>query len=156
MPYASASEMIPPLDVPTIRSKCSPVRPPPRSSRVERNEAVNRPRIPPPSSARTRKDDPPSRSVESLNLSAVPYTSVFPSGGSSRSDGEALRDPGEAQLRRRRHVAGESGRGHHGGAGEISLAADAHTILPVAVEGGDGALPRPERIGALAEAGTAP
>ena len=64
--------------------------------------------------------------------------------------------PAEPELGRRRHVAGERRGGNHRRRCEITFAADAHAVLPVAIERGDRALTLRERIGPLAEAGTAP
>src|SRR6266536_3878497 len=75
---------------------------------------------------------------------------------SGSSDAESVRLPGEAELARGSHVAEQSGRCDDRGAREVSLSADAHPVLPVAVEGGNGALAARERIGSLAEAGSAP
>src|SRR5262249_55085068 len=72
------------------------------------------------------------------------------------SDSESLGIPRQAQLRRRSHVADERRRRDHGRAREIALAADAHAVLPVSIEAGDRALARRERVGTLAEAGSAP
>ena len=48
--------------------------------------------------------------------------------------------PGEAELAGRRHVAGERRGGDDGGAREVAFAAEAHAVLPVAVERRDRAL----------------
>src|ERR1051325_6822261 len=74
----------------------------------------------------------------------------------SRSDAELVRIPGDAELVGRRHVADERRCRHHGGAGEVTFAAQAHAVLPVAIERRDRALARVQRIGTLAEAGAAP
>src|SRR5438067_9763577 len=64
--------------------------------------------------------------------------------------------PFETELAWRRHVAEERGGGDDRGAGEVAFAAEAHAVLPVAVERGDRALAGMERVGPLAEAGAAP
>src|ERR1051326_1333293 len=69
---------------------------------------------------------------------------------------ELLRIPLQPELARRRHVSGERRRGDDRRARQIAFAADAHAILPVAIERGDRALTFLQRIGPLAEAGTAP
>ena len=50
------------------------------------------------------------------------------------SDTEVLRVPRQAELVGRRHVAEQRRRRHDGGAGQIAFAAEAHAVLPVAVE----------------------
>src|SRR5579871_3329583 len=72
------------------------------------------------------------------------------------SDAELIRVPFQAELARRRHVAYQRRGGDDGGAREISLAAEAHPILPVAVERRDRALPFLERVRALTETRSAP
>src|SRR5258705_2867906 len=57
------------------------------------------------------------------------------------SDSVLLGIPLEPELRGRRHVAGERGCGHDGRTRQVALAADAHAVLPVAVERRDRALP---------------
>src|SRR5258705_347298 len=57
------------------------------------------------------------------------------------SDSILLGIPLEPELRGRRHVAGERGCGHDGRTRQVALAADAHAVLPVAVERRDRALP---------------
>src|SRR5881227_3637651 len=74
----------------------------------------------------------------------------------SGSDTELFRVPFEAELARRRHVADDRRCGDDRGAGEIAFAADAHAILPVAVERRDRALAGVQRVGPLAEARAAP
>src|SRR5919204_1549132 len=69
---------------------------------------------------------------------------------------EPFRIPREAELRGRRHVADQRGRRDDRRTGEIALAANAHAVLPVAIEGRDRALPLSERIGTLSEARPAP
>jgi hypothetical protein len=71
-------------------------------------------------------------------------------------DSVEIRIPFQPELRGWRHVAGERRSGHDGRAGEVTFAADAHAILPVAIERRDRALTRPERIWSLTEARTAP
>src|SRR3954469_21686348 len=64
--------------------------------------------------------------------------------------------PREPQFRRRRHVTDQRRGGDDDRTGEVAFAAEAHAILPVAVERGNGALPFFERIWSLAEARSAP
>ena len=64
--------------------------------------------------------------------------------------------PCQPELVRRRHVADERRGGDDGRAGEIAFAAEAHAVLPVAVERRDRALPFLERVRPLAEARPAP
>src|SRR5207247_5547746 len=72
------------------------------------------------------------------------------------SDTELLRVPLQPKLARRRHVADERRGGDDGGAGKIAFAADAHTVLPVAIERRDGALSFAKRVRPLAETRAAP
>src|SRR5438046_9460019 len=72
----------------------------------------------------------------------------------SRSDAELAGIPGDAELVGRRHVADERRRRDDGGTGEVALAAEPHAVLPVAIERRDRALPRVQRIGTLAQAGS--
>src|SRR5262245_10647371 len=72
------------------------------------------------------------------------------------SDTKFLRIPLQPQLARRRHVADERRRRHHRRAGEIAFAAEAHAVLPIAVERRDRAFTGVQRVRALAEARTAP
>src|SRR5438128_7455801 len=72
------------------------------------------------------------------------------------SDTELLRVPFQPKLARWRHVADERRGGDDGGAGKVALAADAHAVLPVAIERRDGALSLAQRIRALAETRPAP
>src|SRR5207237_7900273 len=72
------------------------------------------------------------------------------------SDAELFGVPLDSELARRRHVADDRRGRHDGGAGEITFAAKAHAVLPVAIERGDRALAGVERVGPLAEAGAAP
>src|SRR4026209_395672 len=51
-----------------------------------------------------------------------------------------LRFPLQPELARRRPVADEGRRGDHGRARQVAFAAEAHAVLPVAVEGRDRAL----------------
>src|SRR5262252_704252 len=69
-----------------------------------------------------------------------------------RSDAELFRIPLEAELVRRRHVTDDRGRGDDRGAREVAFAADAHAILPVAIERRDRALAGVQRVRPLAEA----
>jgi hypothetical protein len=64
--------------------------------------------------------------------------------------------PFQPELRGWRHIASERRSGHDGRAGEVTLAANAHAILPIAIECRDRALTRLERIWPLTEARTAP
>src|ERR1035437_1823320 len=75
---------------------------------------------------------------------------------SEASDIEIPGIPLEPRFARRRHVADQRRRGDDGGAGEIAFAAEAHAVLPVAVERGDGALSLAERVRPLPEARPAP
>ncbi len=52
----------------------------------------------------------------------------------SSSNAVLVRVPGESKLGGRRHVAGQRRGRHHRGRGEIAFAADAHAVLPVAIE----------------------
>src|SRR5438876_10899367 len=72
------------------------------------------------------------------------------------SDLEPLGHPAQAQLARRAHVAEQRRGCHHRGARQVALAAHAHSVRPVAVERGDGALAGGEGVRALAEARPAP
>src|SRR6185503_9638530 len=72
------------------------------------------------------------------------------------SDTERFRAPLEAQLVGRRHVADQRRRGDDHRAGEKAFAAEAHPVLPVAIEGGDRALALVQSVRSLAEAGAAP
>src|SRR2546427_1754357 len=72
------------------------------------------------------------------------------------SDTELLRVPLQPKLARRRHVANERRSGDDGGAGKVAFAADAHAVLPVAIERRDGALPFAKRVRSLAETRPAP
>src|SRR5436309_739227 len=72
------------------------------------------------------------------------------------SDTELLRVPLQPKLARRRHVADERRGGDDGGAGKVAFTADAHAVLPVAIERCDGALSLAKRVRALAETGPAP
>src|SRR6185295_5934957 len=84
-------------------------------------------------------------------------TSSFPRSDRGRLlDPETLRVPAQAEGARRCHVAREGGGRDDLGTGEVALTAESHPVLPVPVEGGAGALAAVQRIGALAEAGTAP
>src|SRR5688572_2616780 len=71
-------------------------------------------------------------------------------------DAKSFGIPPQTELAGRRHVADERRGGDDGGAGEVAFAAESHPVLPVAVERGDGALARSQRVGALAETGTTP
>src|SRR5947209_14233977 len=64
--------------------------------------------------------------------------------------------PPQVQRARRRHVSEQGRRRDDGRAREVALAADAHPVLPVAVEGRDRALTFLERVVALSEARAAP
>src|SRR5215472_9723279 len=72
------------------------------------------------------------------------------------SDAELIRVPFEAELARRRHVAGERGRGDHRWRREIAFAAEAHAVLPVAIERRDRALTLLERVRSLTETRSTP
>src|SRR6059036_2515503 len=78
--------------------------------------------------------------------------------GSSRRWLYAERDriPLDAKLRGGRHVPGQRRGCDDGRAGKVALAADAHPVLPIPIEGRDRALSLGERIGSLTEAGSAP
>src|SRR4051812_9466407 len=71
-------------------------------------------------------------------------------------DPELLGIPCQPELARRRHIPDQRRRGDHDRTGEVALAAEAHAVLPVAVERRDRALPLFERVGPLAETGAAP
>src|SRR5438445_6888983 len=71
-------------------------------------------------------------------------------------DSKFLGAPLQAQLARRRHVAHERRRDHDCRAREIAFTAEAHPVLPVAVERRDRALAFRESVRTLAEAWTAP
>src|SRR6266851_3080332 len=73
-----------------------------------------------------------------------------------RSDAELIRVPFESQLARRGHVADQRRCGDNDGARQEPFAAQAHAVLPVAVERGDRPLAFDEGIGTLTEARTAP
>src|SRR5262245_15209380 len=64
--------------------------------------------------------------------------------------------PFNPELRRRSHVSNERRRCDDGRTREVPFAADAHAVLPVAIERRDRALARIERVLALAEARSAP
>src|SRR5207247_926240 len=68
----------------------------------------------------------------------------------------SLGGPPKVQRARWRHVPEQGGRRDDGRTREISLTADAHPVLPVAIERGDRALTLCERIVALPEARAAP
>src|SRR5262245_37062824 len=72
------------------------------------------------------------------------------------SDTVDLGLPFEPKLPRRRHVAHERRGGDDSRTREVAFAAESHAVLPVAVEGGDGALPLRQRIGTLSKTGAAP
>src|SRR5262245_57967913 len=72
------------------------------------------------------------------------------------SDTEFLWVPFQAKLTRRGHVPDERRCGDHGGARQIAFAANAHAVLPVAVERGNRPLAGVQRVGTLTETGTAP
>src|SRR6202163_4535340 len=72
------------------------------------------------------------------------------------SDTEQIGVPRQPELARRRHVTNQRGRGDDRRAREVAFAANAHPVLPVAIERGDRALPSPERIRTLTETGAAP
>src|ERR1051325_5719848 len=72
------------------------------------------------------------------------------------SDGELIGIPLEAEPTRRRHVAGDRGRRDHRRTGEVAFPADTHSILPVAIERRDGALPFLERVRSLTETRSTP
>src|SRR4051812_4521354 len=72
------------------------------------------------------------------------------------SDAEFLGIPLQPQLTRWRHVADERRGGDDDRAGEKAFAAEAHAVLPVAVERRNRALPLFERIRPLSKTGTAP
>src|SRR5256885_3067476 len=67
-----------------------------------------------------------------------------------------LRIPHQPEFTWRRHVAHQRRCRDDGGTGEIAFAAEAHAVLPIAIERGDGALPFAQRIRTLAKAGAAP
>src|ERR1700730_8983480 len=69
---------------------------------------------------------------------------------------EQIGVPRQPELARRRHVTNQRGRGDDRRAREVAFAANAHPVLPVAIERGDRALPSPERIRTLTETGAAP
>src|SRR5262245_50798462 len=69
---------------------------------------------------------------------------------------EGVRIPLQPQLARRRHVPDQGRGGDDRWAGQVTLAAEAHAVLPVAIERGDRTLTLDERIGTLTEAGPAP
>src|SRR5437762_8956085 len=75
---------------------------------------------------------------------------------SAGSHAVVFRLPHESQLARRTHVPEQRRRRDHGGAREITFAAHAHAVRPVAIERSDGALSRRQGIGTLPEAGAAP
>src|SRR5262249_62071886 len=64
--------------------------------------------------------------------------------------------PRQAKFARGRHVTDEGGGRDAGGARKVAFAAEAHAVLPVAVERRDGALARRQRVGPLSEARAAP
>src|SRR5262245_11269242 len=72
------------------------------------------------------------------------------------SDTEFLWIPFQAKLTRRGHVPDERRCGNHGGARKVAFAANAHAVLPVAVERGNRPLAGVQRVGTLTEARTAP
>src|SRR5438477_12259053 len=72
------------------------------------------------------------------------------------SHSEPLGLPLEAELVGRGEVSDQGRGGHDGRRREISLAADAHAVLPVAVEGRDRPLPLFQRVRSLSETGAAP
>src|SRR5438445_8048627 len=84
------------------------------------------------------------RVVSETERRSVHDVPAGPGPGWSRpdSDREPIRRPFQTDLGRRGHVTRERRGGHDRRAREIALAADAHAVLPVAVEGGDGALAR--------------
>src|SRR4030095_2393654 len=67
------------------------------------------------------------------------------------SDTEFLRIPLQPELARRRHVAHERRCGHHGRTREIAFSAEAHAVLPVAIERRNRALARMQGVRTLAE-----
>src|SRR6266850_5122035 len=69
---------------------------------------------------------------------------------------ELLRLPLDAELARWTHVAEERGRRDDRGRREVAQAADAHPVRPVPIKGGDRGLALDQRVGALAEARSAP
>jgi predicted DCC family thiol-disulfide oxidoreductase YuxK len=77
-------------------------------------------------------------------------------GATGGLDPEPLGFPFQAELGRGRHVSDQRRRGDDGGRGEVPFAADSHPVLPVAVEGRDGALARGQGVGTLPEARPAP
>src|SRR5476649_199194 len=83
----------------------------------------------------------------------TPMLSAMPRSGSNT---EIIGIPFQAELARRRHVADERRRGDDHRAREIALAAEAHAVLPVAIERGDRALPLLEGVRTLTEARAAP
>src|SRR5262245_58202277 len=89
---------------------------------------------------------------QELAASAIPAHAR----GAGILDAIQIRIPFEAELSRRRHVADVRRCGDHRGTREIPFAAEAHTLLPVASERRDGALPLRQRVFALAEARSAP
>src|SRR5690349_14416040 len=72
------------------------------------------------------------------------------------SDTEFLRIPLQPQLAGGRHVSDQRGRRDDRRAREVALAAEAHAILPVAIERRDRAFSFRQRVGALPETRTAP
>src|SRR5215467_3004650 len=72
------------------------------------------------------------------------------------SDAELIGIPFDAELARRSHIADERRRGDDGGTRQVALAAEAHAILPVAIERRNRALAFDQRIRPLSEAWAAP
>src|SRR5438105_968104 len=83
-------------------------------------------------------------------------TAAVRNAASRTLDPISLGRPLEVQLARWRHVAEQRRRRDDRGAREVALAADAHPVLPVAVERRDRALTLSERVVALPEARAAP
>src|SRR5206468_2334961 len=73
-----------------------------------------------------------------------------------QSNTEFVRIPFQSELGRRSHIPQQRGRGDDRGARQVTFASDAHSILPVAVERRDRALPLFERVRPLTETGPAP
>src|SRR5262245_52482676 len=71
-------------------------------------------------------------------------------------DTKLLRVPHEPQRIGRRHVPDQRRRGDDDRAGKVTLAAHAHPVLPVAIEGRNGALAWTERVRPLAETRATP
>src|SRR5262245_44749559 len=98
----------------------------------------------------------PAGKRSSWALSACSNDASRLAGSMRASDRETLGAPIEPELAGRRHVAEERRCGDDGRAREVALAAQSHAILPIAIEGRDGALSGAQRVGSLAEAGAAP